>query len=211
MKILILFSLLMSSIVSLAFADEDCLGNCAVSETQLSNRGFLQNVNQLNQVVEASKERVDLAEASITYGFLGVGVGKAQIYLTISDGKLVDLNVDAKVGILGINSDIKQKVTVDQLKSGRPLEFSIDGAERPSMRIRPSAGFSERGGSATLEIWDGRRYKTETIHISSSLGGKYKVYQGSVSRTNEVTGLKINMRGMSLPSMYVGSYQIETR
>ncbi len=211
MKVIMLFSLLMSSILPFAYADEDCVGNCSVSESQISNRSIMRNIDQLNQVVEANKERVDLTEAAITYGFLGMGVGKAKIFLTISDGKLVDLNVDAKVGILGINSDIKQKVTIDRLKRGQPLEFYMDGATRPSLRIRPAAGFSEMGGTATIEIWDGDEYKKETINISSSLGEKYKVYQGNVTRTNEVTGIKINMRGMSVSDMYVGSYKIETR
>ena len=210
MKIIMLFALLMSSIIPFSYADEDCV-TCSVSQNQLSNRDFNQNLDQLNQVVEASKERVDLVEASISYGFLGIGVGKAKIYLTISEGKLVDLNVDAKVGILGINSDIKQKVTIDRLKRGQPLEFFLDGATQPSLRIRPGAGFSERGGTATIEIWDGEEYKKETINISSALGSQYKVYQGSVARTNEVTGVKINMRGMSVADMYVGSYKIETR
>lgn len=210
MKVIMLFSLLMSSLIPFAHADQDCV-TCTVSENQLANRRLFGNIDQLNQVVEANKERVDLVEASISYGFLGIGVGKAQIYLTISEGKLVDLNVDAKVGILGINSDIKQKVTIDRLKRGQPLEFYLDGATNPSLRIRPAAGFSEAGGTATIEIWNGREYKKETINISSALGNKYKVYQGNVARTNEVTGVSINMRGMSVSDMYVGSYKIETR
>ncbi|PIP90729.1 MAG: hypothetical protein COW01_13120 [Bdellovibrionales bacterium CG12_big_fil_rev_8_21_14_0_65_38_15] len=211
MKIIMLFSLLISSIITSAFAVENLVGACSLGASQLINRDLLAQLEQLSQVAEASKERVDLVEASVSYGFLGIGVGKAKIYLTISEGKIVDLNVDAKVGILGINSDIKQKVTIDRLKRGQPLEFFLEGARQPSLRIRPGTGFSETGGTATIEIWDGEEYKKETISISSSLGNKYKVYQGNVARTNEVTGVKINMRGMNISDMYVGSYKIETR
>tara|TARA_R110002049_G_scaffold93482_5_gene231062 strand:+ start:3568 stop:4170 length:603 start_codon:yes stop_codon:yes gene_type:complete len=200
----------MASLLSISYADDDCI-NCSVSETQLSNRSLTENIEQLNQVSELNKERVDLLDASVSYGFLGVGVGRAKIYLTISEGKIVDLNVDAKVGILGINSEVKKKVTIDRLMRGQPLEFYLDGADQPSLRIRPSAGFSETGGSATVEIWDGEEFQSEDINITSRLEGEYKIYKDSVARSNEVTGLKINMRGMSIPSMYVNSYKIETR
>lgn len=195
---------------SLVSAEDDCVV-CTTSNLSILSQESANNISQLNQISEANKVRVDLAEARISYGMFGISAGRAKIYLTISEGKLVDLNIDARVGMLGINEDIKQKITIDQLKRGQPLEFSMDGADRPTLRIRPSAGFSETGGSATLEIWNGSKYEKETINISKSLGGQYKVYQGNVARTNEVTGLSINMRGMSISGMYIGNYKIETR
>ncbi len=201
----------MTSLISTSLADEDCAGNCAVSETQLSNRSLSQNLEQLNQVSELNKEQVDLIDASISYGFIGLGVGRAKIYLTINAGKIVDLNVDAQAGILGVNREYKKKVTIDRLKHGEPLELKLNGAARASLRIRPSASFSETGGAATVEIWDGHRYKEETIVISSALSPNYKVYQDTLHSENEVTGLAINIRGMSMSSMYVHNYKIETR
>ncbi|MBH47894.1 MAG: hypothetical protein CME71_06950 [Halobacteriovorax sp.] len=190
-------------------AEDDCI-SCA-NTLQVIDRGLEQNINALNQVSEANKVRVDLIEAKISYGMLGIGAGRAKIYLTVSDGKLVDLNIDARVGVLGINSDISQKVTIDRLKRGQPLEFFMDGAAQPTLRVRPGQGFNEAGGVATVEIWNGRSYDKETINISKNLGNQYKIYHGNVARTNEVTGLSINVRGMSVSSMYVGGYKIETR
>ena len=190
-------------------ADDDCI-SCS-NTLQVVDRGLEQNINSLNQVSEANKVRVDLIEAKISYGMLGISAGKAKIYLTISEGKLVDLNIDARVGVLGINSDINQKVTIDRLKRGQPLEFFMDGADQPTLRVRPSPGFSETGGTATIEIWNGRSFDKETINISKTIGNQYKIYHGDVARTNEVTGLSINVRGMSVSSMYVGGYKIQTR
>lgn len=190
---------------------EDCIGVCSNADLQILDRQTSANIEALNQVSEQNKVRVDLAEAKITYSFLGVGAGTAKIFLTVSDGKLVDLNIDARVGMLGFNEDIKQKITIDQLMRGRPLEFSMDGAAQPALRVRPKPGFNEKGGIAILEIWDGERYKKEEVSISDSLGGQYKIYHGSVARTNEVTGLRINMDGTSIPRMRVRHYAIETR
>lgn len=190
---------------------EDCIGVCSNADLQIMDRQATANINALNQVSESNKVRVDLAEAKITYSALGIGAGRAKIFLTVSEGKLVDLNIDASVGMLGINSDIKQKITIDQLMRGRPLEFSMDGAERPTLRVRPKPGFNEKGGVAIMEIWDGDRYRSEEVSISDSRGGRYKIYHGAVSQTNEVTGLKINMNGTSISRMYVRSYSIQTR
>lgn len=190
---------------------EDCVGVCSNADLQILDRQATANIEALNQVSERNKVRVDLAEAKITYSFLGVGAGSAKIYLNISEGKIVDLNIDARVGMLGFNEDIKQKITIDQMMRGRPLEFSMDGAAQPALRVRPKAGFNEKGGVAVLEIWDGQRYKKEEVSISNSLGGNYKIYHGSVARTNEVTGLKINMDGTSIASMRVRNYSIQTR
>tara|TARA_R110000868_G_scaffold378945_1_gene644592 strand:+ start:3845 stop:4474 length:630 start_codon:yes stop_codon:yes gene_type:complete len=190
-------------------ADDDCI--TCTNTLQVVDRSLEQNIDALNQVSEANKVRVDLIEAKISYGMLGIGAGRAKIYLTVSEGKLVDLNIDAKVGVLGINSDINQKITIDKLKRGQPLEFFMDGAAQPTLRVRPAPGFSEIGGVATIEIWNGSSYDKETINISKNIGSQYKIYHGNVARTNEVTGLSINMRGMSVSSMYVGGYKIETR
>lgn len=203
-------TLITLSSFSLVSAEDDCVV-CTTSNLSILSQGSANNISQLNQISEANKVRVDLAEARISYSRIGLSAGRAKIFLTISEGKLVDLNIEARVGMLGINEDIKKKVTIDRLKRGQPLEFSMGGAERPTLRIRPSAGFSETGGTTVIEIWNGSKYEKETINISKSLGNQYKVYQGNVATTNEVTGISINMRGMSISDMYIGNYKIETR
>tara|TARA_R110000868_G_scaffold379542_2_gene645423 strand:+ start:14058 stop:14690 length:633 start_codon:yes stop_codon:yes gene_type:complete len=191
-------------------ADDDCIS--CTNSIQVIDRSLDQNISALNQVSERNKVRVDLVESKISYGMLGISAGRAKIYLTVSDGKLVDLNIDAKVGVLGINTELSQKITIDKLMRGQPLEFFMDGAPQATLRVRAGANFSETGGIATIEIWNGRSYDIETVHVSKNLGNQYKIYQGTqVARSNEITGLSINMRGMSVSSMYVGGYKIQTR
>lgn len=205
-----IFLILWSFFATSSFAF-DCIGVCHNSSVPFLDLGTRDNILVLDYISELNKERVDLAEAKITYSSLGIGVGKAQIFLTIRDGQLVDLNIDAKVGILGINSEIKQKITIDQLIRGQPLEFFMEGASQPTLRVRPAQGFSKKGGGATLEIWDGEKYVKETISISDQIGNRYKIYHGNVQTSNEVTGLSINMIGTNVSRMYVGRYKIKTR
>lgn len=205
-----IFFILCSFLVTSAFAI-DCVGDCHNSSVPFLDLGTQDNISMLNQVSESNKIRVDLAEAKIAYSSLGIGVGRAQIFITIRDGQLVDLNIDAKVGILGVNSEIKKKVTIDQLMLGQPLEFFMEGASRPTLRVRPGPSFSKKGGTATLEIWDGEKYIKEIISISDRIGNRYKIYHGNVQTRNEVTGLSINMFGSSISRMYVGRYKIKTR
>ena len=205
-----IFFILLSFLTTSAYAI-DCVGVCLNTSVPFLDQGTQKNISMLNQVSESNKVRVNLAEAKITYSGLGIGVGRAQIFITVSEGQLVDLNIDAKVGILGINSEIKQKITINQLMLGQPLEFFMEGASRPTLRVRPGPSFSKRGGTATLEIWDGEKYIKEIISISDRIGNRYKIYHGNVQTRNEVTGLSVNMFGSSISRMYVGRYKIKTR
>ncbi|MCO4794384.1 MAG: hypothetical protein KC493_11760 [Bacteriovoracaceae bacterium] len=171
---------------------------------------IMQATQDLQEVVEANKKRVDLLQAKISYSFAGIGVGKADVFLMEKEGKIVDLNVYAKVGVLGINQEIKQKVTIDQLKAGQPLEFEMDGGDRPVLVIEPSADFDENGGWATLKIWNGNRYDTEKIAMFKK-GGKFKAFKETLEDEDQITGLDVNMNGMSVPSMYVRRYKIKTK
>lgn len=184
----------------------DCLQNNFIDPLE----EITQATSDLVEVVEANKKREDLMQANITYSFADIGVGKADIFLTTKDGKIVDLNVYAKVGVLGINQEIKQKVTIDQLMDGEPLSFEMEGGDRGVLVVQPEADLDENGGWATLKIWDGDRYLTEKIAIVKE-NGKFKIYKDTVKPKNQVTGLKVNMGGMSIPSMYVRKYKIKTR
>lgn len=221
MRVLVVF-LICSLFTGLSFADgnEDWMnqafnddGDCIHCGNQLTGSPLSQireATAGIDAAIEANKKRVDLLKSKITYSALGIGVGNADIYLTEKDGKIVDLNVYAKVGVLGINETIKQKVTIDQLKAGYPLKFEMAGGERPVLIIEPEADFDEEGGWATLKIWDGSRYRTEKIAMFKDTG-KFKAYQNSVAPKNQITGLDVNMNGMSISSMYVRKYKLKTR
>jgi hypothetical protein len=197
-----------SLFTSLSFASENI--DCVNQNTGSPLAQLREATDGIEAVIESNKKRVDLLKSKITYSALGIGVGKADIYLTEKDGKIVDLNVYAKVGVLGINETIKQKVTIDQLKAGQPLKFEMAGGRRPVLIIQPEADFDEEGGWATLKIWDGSRYRTEKIAMFKN-GGKFKAYKHSVAAKNQITGLDVNMNGMSISSMHVRKYKIKTR
>lgn len=198
--------------VSVVNADEDCIGQCySDSNFDILHERSLRNLEQLNNIVEKNKTRVNLVDAKVTYSFAGIGVGKASIYLMVKDGKLVDFNIDATVGVLGVKEDIKQKVTIDRLLKGDALQFYMRGADKPVLRVLANKGFGEQGGSATIEIWDGKKYRKELITIGHIKGDEYKLYLGAAQATNEVTDLSINISGMSIKSMHVSSYKIKTK
>lgn len=183
---------------------------CAYCELTILDGFSEANVSELRDISERNKERVDLAVAKVTYGFLGIGVGRPVFYLNIKDNKIVDFNLEGEVGVLGINRNFSRRITIDQLKAGVPLEFSVGDSPRAALRIRPSENFDEYGGQVTIEVWNGRGYDSEVAHISA-VSGRFRVYKDRVASENEVTGLDINVRGMSIPNIYVHSYRIRTR
>jgi hypothetical protein len=190
-----------------SFAGEDCI-NCEGTLTGSPLTQLYESTYAIEQAIESNKRRVDLMKTKITWGFLGVDVGKADVYLTEKDGKIVDLNVYAKVGVLGINSEIKQKVTLDQLEAGQPLKFNMEGSNRAVLVIEPEADFDAEGGWATMKIWNGQAYMTEKIAIFKD-NGKWKAYKGTIQPAKVIKGLDIHMSGMSIPSMHVKKYKIK--
>ncbi|MBT7610382.1 MAG: hypothetical protein HN576_11545 [Bacteriovoracaceae bacterium] len=187
--------------------ENNCLGDPINLEQEVN-----QSVKDLVAVVEANKVRQDLLKAKIQYGILAIGIGVADIFLTTKDGKIVDLNVHAKVGLLGINSVINKKVTISQLKAGQPLKFQMQGGNRAVLIIEPEADFNEKGGWARLKIWNGSSYTIERIAITQGNNNprsKYKSFHNNISNSNEIKGLKIQMHGSSISKMYVKSFTLE--
>lgn len=188
-------------------SDEDCV-HCGNEVTGSPYSQVSEATADIQAAIEASKRRVDLMKSDITWGTFGIGVGKADVYLTESEGKIVDLNVYAKVGVLGINETIKQKVTIDQLMAGQPLQFEMRGGNQPTLIIDPEADFDENGGWATLKIWNGSSYDTEKIAMFRD-NGKWKAYSGTRTPSKVIKGLDIRMSGMSVASMHVSRYKIK--
>jgi hypothetical protein len=207
MKSILATVALMMAVISPAMAFEN---NCLDNPTNLEQE-VVESVSDLMEVVEANKIRQDLMTAKIQYGILAIGVGDADIFLTTKGGKIVDLNVYAEVGILGINSVIQQKVTINQLKAGTALKFEMAGGNKPVLIIEPEADFDEKGGWAQLKIWDGSSYKVERIAISQGGNeqGDYKGFHNNISSNDQIKGLKVHMRGASIPKMYVKGFEIQ--
>jgi hypothetical protein len=209
-KSILLFCICLLSLSNLAYGNpsENCL---AQENFHIIDSYGMNSLLDLIEVSEANKKKQDIIKAKITYGFFGVGVGDADIFLTTKDGKIVDLNVSAKVGILGINSYIKQKVRIDQLIAGQPLEFKMEGGNQAVLIIQPDADFSENGGWASLKVWDGTRYSINRIAITQGKSGStdYQAYHNNISPSDRVKGLSILMRGSNIPKMYVEKFTIE--
>lgn len=183
----------------------DCIRTVEINPYEL----IMASTEDLRLIVEQNKKREDLMSAKITYGGLGLGVGKADIFLTTKEGKIVDLNIVADVGILGFKDVIRQKITLDQILLGEPLVFAMNGASSGVLYVQPSADMNEDGGSATLSIWNGKEFKNEVITIKKDKG-RFIAVKGNHKSKKKINNLKINMGGLSLPNMYVRNYQIKT-
>lgn len=189
-----------------ALAETDCLQGQANLFWQVG-----QSTKYLREAVEASKVKENLMNANIKYGFVGLKVGTAKIYLTTSEGKIVDLNVDADVNVAGlVKEKISQRVTLSQIKRGEPLKFQMAGSNRGVLIVQPGPGMDENGGSATLKIWNGKKYTIEKIEIKK-VNGRFKVFLEKNRKKKEVSGLSVTMGGMSVPKMYVSKYKISTK
>ncbi|MFT6071385.1 MAG: hypothetical protein ACJAT2_000567 [Bacteriovoracaceae bacterium] len=165
----------------------------------------------LRKVVEAAKEKENLMKADIKYGFIGLNVGKATIYLNTSEGKIVDLNVDADVNVVGlVKEKIQQKITLGQIKRGDPLKFQMAGSNRGVLIVQPGKDMNENGGSAVLKIWDGSKYSLEKIMITR-VNGRFQVNKVSGRSEKKITGLSVTMGGTNVSKMYVSKYKIKTK
>ncbi|MBK25290.1 MAG: hypothetical protein CME70_14945 [Halobacteriovorax sp.] len=166
------------------------------------------STEDLRSVVTAFKTKQELMKADITYGGLGLGVGTADIYFNTKDGKIVDLNIVADVGILGFKERIHPMITLDQILAGEPLVFRMNGSNRGVLIVQPLEDMTAQGGSALLNIWNGKSYTQELISIKK-INGEFKAYSIKDKKAKKIKRIKINMGGMSIPSMYVRGYKIK--
>ena len=100
-------SIILSLLISFSiFAQQPCNDeNLRNLTEEILESGLQSSIS----VLEESLERENLLSAKITHSALDVGVGNANIYLNTSNGAIVDLNVRALVGLLGVNSEIIEK------------------------------------------------------------------------------------------------------
>ena len=205
-----LFNLIIALLMGVFLFSSNAYSFCRVVQQLNPLEEITHSTQNLVNVVEYNKKRVDLMESNITYGIARLGVGKAQIYITTKNDQIVDLNVFAEVGVLGMNSIIQQRITLDQLINGQALSFKMEGGDRGILTIVADPGMTDQGGWATLKVWNGKRYLVEKINISKR-NGKFRVYKNTIKQSNEIIGLDIQMRGMSIPKMYVNNFKVKTR
>lgn len=158
----------------------------------------------VENVVSSTSKKHKLADISITYYSIGSGGG--EVYIDAVDGKILNLGVKVKVGMLGMTENISEKLSIDKLKRGNELPFSMKGSSRATLLLRPLAGFNDYGGSVQMKIWNGSKYDVETLKIVK-VGGSFKIMKGS----KQASKVKINMNGLSLAKMYVDGYKIYTK
>jgi hypothetical protein len=147
-----------------------------------------------------------LAKIEVTHGRWGLGVGNGSAFIkTDSNDNIQELSIDVSVGLLGINSRIKQKISISSLLSGKALKFYMDGAKKPSLKIQPSDSFTKTGGSAKFMVLNSKGgYESTSVSISKDRWGTYTIKKGR----SEVNNIKVNMRGLNISTMYVGSYSL---
>lgn len=147
-----------------------------------------------------------LASIKVTHGRFGIGVGSGKAYIkTDINDNIKELSIDVLVGLLGIKSRIKQNISIDSLLSGKSLKFYMDGAKKPSLKIKPSDSFTSTGGSAKFMVLNSKGgYNSTSVSISKDKSGAYTIKKGK----SEVKNIEVNMRGLNLSTMYVDSYSL---
>lgn len=206
--ILFLISILQSSY---AFVPRlNPFSDCIFTKDKNPYEILVADTRDLREIVDFTKKKEQLMQADITYGGLGLRVGTADIYLNTSDGKIVDLNIVADVGVLGFNERIHPRVTIDQMLAGQPLEFRMNGSDRGVLIVQPLGDMTEHGGTAMLNVWNGKDYDQEVVSIRKE-NGKFVAARGEVTSGKKIDHLKIRMGGYSIPNMYVKNYNIKTK
>lgn len=156
---------------------------------------------------KAQNSTQTVGKIKVSHGGLYLGVGSGNAYIdTDNSNNIKNLSIDVKVSIAGIiNQRIKQSISISQLLSGSPLNFYMDGAKKPALKIVPSNGFTKKGGRAEIKILMKSGYVTEYVSIAPNKYGTYKISKSS----STVDNININMRGLNPATMVVGWYELD--
>jgi hypothetical protein len=161
---------------------------------------------QLWESTQSSKTNYSISNIDVGYGKLNVNSGSGRVFVkTDSNNRLKEISVTATVGMLGITDEIKEKISIDDLKKGKDLSFKMAGASSAVMIIAPQAGFSENGGKAKIKIKTSKGWESVNAEILRNTNGQFRIWRGN----NSVQTIRVNMRGYSIKNMVVGWYELK--
>ncbi|MEX1100054.1 MAG: hypothetical protein WEB87_06490 [Bacteriovoracaceae bacterium] len=136
---------------STGFASENLSENSSGCYEYQAGSALEDIEGHLDELYSSYARRTKILSANMSYGFVGVGIGSADILLDTTDsGEILQLSIKGQVGILGVTENIRETISLYQLKRGKALNFYIDGVKEPRLKIVPGPGFNEYGGKATL-------------------------------------------------------------
>ncbi len=148
-----------------------------------------------------------MAKINLGYGKLNVGSGGGDLLVTTdAQYKLASISIDVRAGFFGMTTPIKYSENMYNLSKGSHLEFYMDGGRDAVMTIKAMAGFDENGGKLQISVLKKEGYTSSIVQLAlDSVTKKFKVLM-----SNSVIGqININMRGYSIPDMYVGWYEMK--
>ncbi|MCR9204678.1 MAG: hypothetical protein NXH75_08885, partial [Halobacteriovoraceae bacterium] len=112
--------------------------------------------------------------------------------------------------VLGMNGEVGYGFSIDEIKRGKSLSFYADYNSEPILKITPNPGFNENdGGAIRFQFWDGKKYQNLNGHLARDQRGEFKLFIKNVQPANEVSYLRVNVRGMSPGSMRIKEYEVQ--
>jgi hypothetical protein len=149
-----------------------------------------------------------IAHINLGYGKLDVSSGGGWLNVGVDkDNKLTRISIDVSAGMFGVNEDIKETMSINELLSGKTMNFYMSGAIEPVLKITPLAGFSKNGGKVKFSVRKSDGFYYEIIEIArGSKTQDFYIWKG-----NEIIEeIAVNMRGGKAATMYVGWYELVT-
>lgn len=158
----------------------------------------------LNTKIQA--KTYNLSSIDIGYGVMDISSGYGHLKLDVnSKNELDSISIDVEAGVLGIYERIVKSQSVSNLKSGGSIKFFMREATQPILKIYANKEFTEKGGTLKIEVRKKNYFEKTTFKLlKDPLTKKFKIYDlaGRI-----VSNLKINMRGLTTKTMYVGFYE----
>jgi hypothetical protein len=148
-----------------------------------------------------------MSKINLGYGKLDVSSGGGDLIVTTdAQNKLSSISIDVKAGFFGVTTPIKYSENMYNLSKGNALDFYMDGGRDAVMMIKALSGFNANGGKLQISVLKKEGYSSTTVQLArDSVSKKFKVWIG----TSVVSQININMRGYSIPDMYVGWYEMK--
>jgi hypothetical protein len=155
-----------------------------------------------------ASSKYSITNINLGYGKLDMSSGNGDLLAQVdAKNNLEKISIDVDAGMLGVNQNIKQSLSLKELTSGKTMMFYMDGAIEPIMKITSMAGFNSQGGKVKISVrkYDGFHY--QIVELAKNKSEQFRIWK----EDNRINEIAINVRGYNFANMYVGWYELVTK
>ena len=152
-----------------------------------------------------------ISTITIGYGKFDINAGNGNMSVNIdSSGKMQSVSIDVMAGFFGLKHRIQYSESIASLRSGKSIDFYMEGGSKPVLKLKSSGHFdASNGGKLSFSVLKADGYETTSMSIlREAISKRFYLWDSS----DRIIGdIGLNMRGYSLASMYIGWYELNLK